>query len=579
MIGTATALFANGLWMLLNLPAALAFERATKNVELAQQRVLIDLLRRNADSEFGRKHDFAALLASGNPVRSFQKNVPLSVYEDYCGAVNRIGLGESDVLTCEPVRLFEPTSGSSSATKLIPYTATLQREFERAIAPWVARTFLHNPTLMRGAAYWSVSPAIQHADWPDGQTAGGISVGFEDDSAYLGGAAAWLVNQVLAVPADVRRIDNMDTFRYVSLLFLLSRRDLTLVSIWNPTFWTLLVAPLSIWWEALANDLARGTLTPERIGLPPISADLHDHLESRLRVNVKRASEICQICEVSDAFIDDVNCAKIYSYLWPHLRLISCWTDANARRESERLARLFPHASVQPKGLIATEGIVSLPLTDHKEGAALAVRSHFFEFVPLDDEEYKDPMALKQAHELERDGRYGVVLTTGSGLYRYQLGDVVQVVGRYANCPLLRFEGKQAYVSDWYGEKLHEYHVRTVLEVLISQGSLSVEFAMLACETSDSPPAYTLFAQADVNDETLLVLCRELEECLHENFHYAYCRQLGQLGALRLFRITHNAQTSYIDGCVARGQRAGDVKETTLHRGDGWSRQFVGRWV
>jgi len=33
-------------------------------------------------------------------------------------------------------------------------------------------------------------------------------------------------------------------------------------------------------------------------------------------------------------------------------------------------------------------------------------------------------------HELERGRLYSVILTTGGGLYRYALGDVVTVVGR-----------------------------------------------------------------------------------------------------------------------------------------------------
>jgi len=40
-------------------------------------------------------------------------------------------------LTEEPVLLLEPTSGSTSAKKLIPYTRGLQREFSSAIGKWL----------------------------------------------------------------------------------------------------------------------------------------------------------------------------------------------------------------------------------------------------------------------------------------------------------------------------------------------------------------------------------------------------------------------------------------------------------
>src|SRR5207244_10027784 len=65
--------------------------------------------------------------------------------------------------------------------------------------------------------------------------------------------------------------------------------------------------------------------------------------------------------------------------LWPRLALISCWADAAAAQFLSELRELFPEVEVQPKGLLATEAFVSFPLLDHS-GAALALRSHFFEF-------------------------------------------------------------------------------------------------------------------------------------------------------------------------------------------------------
>ena len=50
---------------------------------------------------------------------------------------------------------------------------------------------------------------------------------------------------------------------------------------------------------------------------------------------------------------------------------------------------------------------------------------------------------MRLAHELERGRTYSVVVTTGGGLYRYRLGDLVNVVGFEAGCPLLRFVGRE----------------------------------------------------------------------------------------------------------------------------------------
>src|SRR5205823_9898538 len=66
-------------------------------------------------------------------VADYQSLVPLCDYESCSPDILRIAAGERNVLTSEPVRLFEPTSGSSGAQKWVPYNRALQREFQAGI--------------------------------------------------------------------------------------------------------------------------------------------------------------------------------------------------------------------------------------------------------------------------------------------------------------------------------------------------------------------------------------------------------------------------------------------------------------
>jgi len=135
--------------------------------------VLRGILRKNQASAFGRRHEFSAI----RTVRDYQRRVPLSDYDDYRARVARIAEGETQVLTCERVRLFEPTSGSSSPAKWIPYTASSSASFQRGIRAWVADLFLHDAALLHGPGYWSVSPRRRR-----GRYALRIAVGFAHDS-------------------------------------------------------------------------------------------------------------------------------------------------------------------------------------------------------------------------------------------------------------------------------------------------------------------------------------------------------------------------------------------------------------
>ena len=552
------ALLANSLWYLLSLPGSLAFYRARRDVAGVQQKLLFDLLRRNAGTGFGRRYGFDSI----SSIAGYQARVPLSTYEDYRPAIRQIEEGRPQVLTREPVLLLELTSGSTAPTKHIPYTAALKAEFQRAITPWIADLFHADPRLLWGQAYWSVTPVTQRNQ----RTSGGIPIGFEEDSEYFGRLQRPLIQAALAVPPEVRQIDDMETFRYITLLFLLRSRSLALISIWNPTFLTLLVSRLPGWWPQLAADIAAGELSAPA-GLP---ADLQAQLVRLNRPDPRRAAEI------RAAFQAESDPGAIHARLWPHLRLISCWTDAQAALYAPELARLFPQARLQGKGLIATEGFVSLPLTG-REGAALAIRSHFFEFLEQGENRPGEPVL---AHQLEPGGCYTVVMTTGGGLYRYRLHDLVQVVGYWGDCPLLRFLGKEAHISDWFGEKLNEHHVQQALAALLADQAIQPTFAMVACDEVAGRFAYILFIEVNrVTGEALRRLGEKLEAALQQNYHYSYCRRLGQLDRVRVFSIDGHALDVYMSTCQAFGQRAGDIKPVALHHRGGWLRSFQGRML
>lgn len=540
---------ANTLWALASLPKALRFHWGLRDGTATQRQVLRRILRQNADSDIGRKYDFASI----GSVSAYQDRVPLTTYDDWTEEIDRVAAGEEGVLTNAPVRLLEPTSGSTAATKWIPYTDALQDEFQRAVAPWILDLFLHHPQLLTGSAYWSVSPV---GDRPE-QTDGGVPVGFADDSDYLGPVQGRLVRAAMAVPPCVRRLRDVETFRYVTLLGLLRRADLTLVSVWNPTFFTILLERLPEWAPRLADDLERGALSPPG----PLPTAVRDKLQEHWTARPGRAS-------VVRTALDDAPPAR-HRRLWPRLHLVSCWADGAAAAHADELAALLPHAHLQPKGLLATEGVVTIPMTGAPAGVP-AVRSHFFEFLPVDG---GDPVLLD---ELETGARYDVVLTTGGGLYRYQLRDRVEMAGRWRGVPCLRFVGKTDQVVDRFGEKLNARHVQAVIDTACDVHDLDPAFAMLAPDER-TPPGYTLFLQADAADAKLREVAQRVEAELRDNYHYDYCRRLNQLGPLRLFRVTGDARSTYLERCVAMGQRAGDVKPTALHSAPDWSDHFDGR--
>ena len=162
-------------------------------------------------------------------------------------------------------------------------------------------------------------------------------------------------------------------------------------------------------------------------------------------------------------------------------------------------------------------------------------------------------------------------------MYRYHLHDIVEAVDRFGRVPCLRFLGRGDKVSDWFGEKLHEQFVVCVLEELFGEYGLSPLFALLAPDDSQEDFRYILYLELSSDQrpkEGLAGLASDLDRKLRRNFHYDYCRKLGQLASVDIYWIAHGALEAYLDACRALGQRMGDIKPSPLQKTTGWGDRF-----
>src|SRR5207302_11192599 len=95
------------------------FAAAAKDPEAAQRARLAELLKANAESEYGRRFGFASIRTADE----FRSRVPAIDFEAIAGDVDRIANGAQGILTREPVLRFVKTSGTTGASKKIPVTA------------------------------------------------------------------------------------------------------------------------------------------------------------------------------------------------------------------------------------------------------------------------------------------------------------------------------------------------------------------------------------------------------------------------------------------------------------------------
>lgn len=529
----------NSAWLVSALPSAFQYHRCLSDPSTRQRELLQATLQQNRNTAFGRLYNFDRI----HTVEEFQNTVPLQHYEDLKLWIDRIIAGETNVLCEEPVICLMPSSGSTDAQKLIPYTPSLQKQFSRGINAWISNLFLRNPRLINGRAYWSISPPGFTATNIESK----VPIGLADDSEYLGGWKSKLVAKTLAVDASVTRFENIENFRYATLLQLLRCADLRLISVWHPSFLTLLIKALAQHWEALLEDLKQGSM---HLPNPHTAASAGFQFD---KPQVKRWAQV----KSEDP--------QAVNKIWPALALISCWGDGHAEESARQLQRLVGNIKVEHKGLVATEGFITLPYQCNRRLMhPLAIDSHFFEFIDSDNQIYT-------ADQLKDGGEYEVIITTGGGLYRYRLGDRVLVSGRVKQTPSLRFIGKIDSVSDFYGEKLQDTFVAHCLDRLFQRLHIQPDFSMLAPAGTDAVECYALIVECETDIPASFTL--DLDMLLRENPHYAWCRKLGQLGQPTLF-LTDNANEAYLNLCVSLGIGLGNIKPAKLFKHRDWLSHF-----
>jgi hypothetical protein len=351
-------------------------------------------------------------------------------------------------------------------------------------------------------------------------------------------------------------VEDPEAFEFLTLLFLVREKNIRLVSVWHPSFLTVLAEALPGHAAALEACLRSGEL-PDGLALPE---GLRASLSRRLRPDPRRAAAIARMNLANPSDV---------GRMWPHLQVISCWTGPEADPWVARLRQWFPGVAIQGKGLVATEGVVSIPWGP--DGCCVcAVRSHFLEFLA------QGSSRAKRCWEIGPGETYSVVITTAGGLWRYRLGDLVRVVGRAGRTPCLEFVRREGGVSDICGEKLTLADAETALDRARAATGVRLTFAVLVPERQGTDAGYDLLVQPGPGTPPAqLAACADAADtALQANFHYRHARRLGQLRPVRVRVIRGDADRQYRAHLLKLGARHGDVKYPALRIETGWPAAF-----
>ncbi|HXT99973.1 MAG TPA: GH3 auxin-responsive promoter family protein, partial [Polyangia bacterium] len=358
-------------------PTLARFNARCQHPMAEQEKLLRALLRENAETELGRRHGFASI----ETFSRFQKQVPITEYDDIAPYVEAARHGQVAQLTRARPVFYAMTSGTTGPAKYIPVTEASRHAKARLMRLWLSGLLRDHPTIAQGVVLQPASPEVE-AYAPDGTPCGS-----EAGHAYRN--MPKVLRGMYPVPYSVCEIPHYDA-RYYALLRVAAMHAVKVIGTPNPSTILLIARELGARTEQLVRDVRDGTLDATM----EIPAGIRREIERQLRPDPRRAAFLERAAAAGGGRL-------IPRHVWPDMAVLACWKGGTVRTYLDQLAPYFPDGlPLRDLGWLASECRGSVPLSDNGDSGPLAIATNVYEFFPADVERKPAPTDLLTVDQL-----------------------------------------------------------------------------------------------------------------------------------------------------------------------------------
>jgi len=484
-----------------------AFLKAHERTAETQQRLLERLLAAHAETAFGRDHGFAGIRTWDD----FVSAVPISTYESLGPYVSRVLHGETTALLPpgERVEMFSMTSGTTGEPKYIPVTRRFLAEMRRGWNIFGLLALRDHPEAWLRPILQISSP-MNETTSPTGLPCGAIS-------GMLAATQKRIVRRMYVVPHAVFAIDE-PAAKYYTILRCGIGRDVSILSTANPSSTLKLIEAGQDHTERLIRDVADGTVSPPggTAGAPELG----------FRPNRKLAAHLDE-CVKRDGVL-------LPRHFWD-LAFLTNWTGGTLKLYLRRQRELFGDVPLRDIGLLASEGRLSIPISDGTPAGVAEITANVLEFIPAEQRGRPNPMTLR-AHEVEVGGEYFLVMSNWAGLWRYNLDDRVRVADSLGDSPVFEFLCRGLQTANITGEKITEDQVVEAMRRASERASAGPQRFVVQGRFTGTPFYELRLERMDGLD--CAGLAELVDDALSElNVEYRSKRKSGRLGPIRAIKL------------------------------------------
>ncbi|MBQ5387848.1 MAG: GH3 auxin-responsive promoter family protein [Paludibacteraceae bacterium] len=523
----------------------------SRNPKYAAERTLRDILSISKDTVYGKEHHFDRILSATTTesfFRLYQSFVPVNdSFETLRPYVERHKNGEKNVLFPGKPDMYATTSGTTNEPKWIPMTHKYLKDvYGKMSHIWTWNFIKHRNRVFAGHLFTTVGKECEGYA-PDGTIFGSVSGVLVRDIPQI-------IKKHYTAPACVMSIPDYAARNYTLMRLALQHRDVTLWATANPSTILELLRTLNENAEEMIQDIEYGTISD----LFDIPYFIREELSAYVSPKPERADELRQILQEK---------GKLEPRdFWPWLQYLSTWKCGNTKIYMDKYMDQFDWDKTfyQELGYIATECRFGFSLDDTNE-SVLFPQFHYYEFV--EESELDSPNKnFLQIYQLEQGKRYCAYVTTYSGLFRYNMNDLIEVGGKFKNTPTIHMISKVNGIVSLTGEKLYEPQFLDAVHKAEEETGIKTKFFVGFADVKESKyHFYYEFEDETINRKTAEAFTQVVDTHLQRiNLEYESKRQSFRLHDPETHILLRDAYARFKTACLEDGLRDGQFKFNLL---------------
>lgn len=534
---------------IMSLPGRMSLARASRNPEKASARTLRKILNLAKNTAYGKEHHFGAIVKARKPeqlFRLYEKSVKASEYESFRPYVERHKHGEPNVLIPGKPLMYATTSGTTSKPKWIPISQKYMKDVYDVMSHiWLDNFARIRPKFLSGGLVVSVAKVVE---------------GYAEDGTIFGSVSGVTAKKIPSIirkrfvtPPEVYDISDY-TARYYVMMRLAIAHSVSYIVAPNPSTLLELIHNAEEYFDDYIEDIEKGSIS-EKFDVSP---EIRSVLAGFTVPDPERAEFLRHVKEKCGG-------KPQLKDWWPDMQLLSSWKCGNTAIAAGKVQQQLPAGCCyQELGYFASECRFGLVLDDGID-STIFPNYHYYEFVEESELENPEPRFLR-LHELEQGKRYCIYVTTFSGLYRYNMNDLVEVGGWNGRTPKIHMVQKVNGIVSITGEKLYEKQfIEAVHEAERQTGMKANFFIGFADPEEATYDFYYEFENRKIRRSKAEAFTKIVDSQLMEmNIEYQSKRASHRLKAPKTFVLKRNAYDLFKRRSLLEGARDGQFKLVML---------------